>query len=160
MSASTDTIDGYSSGYWSAGNPGGRAATRVILTQGCVNPQLALYQHPTADSTIGGSYYVMNEAGTVLAFTPYEYYGSCNDCWLPHPGRLSVTMDSGTYYWIAFHNGTMSDMSGPSIYVDADARTVGIATFDSPRWDIDSGAPRGLPASSATWQNRWRIDCE
>ena len=160
MSAS-GTVDGFQAGYWSALNGNGRAATRVVLTSECTNPQLALYQHPTADTSIQGSYYVLDATEAVLDYSDFQTYSGCNDCWLPHPGRLSLTMSAGQVYWLVFHNGTgMGDMSGPSIYVDASVRTVGIATFDAPRADQPGNDVRGLPGSAVSWQNRWRIDCE
>ena len=154
------TVDGFQHGEWATLNSGGRVATRLVLTQGCENPELAFYQHASADTSIHGSYYVMDAGGTMLASTPFETYSGCHDCWLPHPNRLSVTMAAGTYY-LGFQNGTgMGDMSGPSIYLDASARTVGIATFDDPRADKPGADIRGLSPTSVGWQNRWRIDCE
>ncbi len=154
------TIDGYSSGAWGSMNGDGRIATRIVLTQACNNPELAFYQHSSADSTIHGSFYVMDSAGTVLAYSDYQTMGSCNDCWHPHPGRLTVTMDAGTTYYLGFQN-TGADMSGPSIYEDADARTVEIATFDDPRADQPgTSTNRGLATTSSSWQHRWRVDCE
>ncbi len=159
MSAS-GTVNGYQSGPWSTLNGGGRAVTRVILSQGCNNPQLSLYQHASADSSIQGAYYVLDSGGSVLDETSFATYSGCNDCWLPHSGRLSVTMGAGAYYWIGFSNGSGGDMSGPSIYQDATARTVGIVTFDDPRADKPSTPTIGLPSTTVNWQNRWRIDCE
>jgi len=154
------TVDGFAAGPWATLNNGGRAATRLQLTQSCVDPQIALFQHPTADTSIYGSYYLMDASGTVLASSAFQTYSGCNNCWLPHPGRLSVTLASGQIYWIAFANGVgFGDMSGPSIYQDSNSRTVGIATFDLPRADDPNSNVLGLPANTATWQNRWRIDC-
>jgi large repetitive protein len=154
------TVNGWSAGYWSALNNGGLTVTRVTLTQACVNPQLALYQHASSDTSIRGSYYVMDAGGTIMDFTPFETYSGCNDCWLPHPDRLAVTMSVGTW-WIAFQNDS-GDMSGPSVYEDASARTVGPVTFDSPRAITAAAMVRQLPppANAVSWQNRWRIDCE
>ena len=158
---STDTVDGFSHGEWSAMNGDGRVASRILLTQGCANPELAFYQHSSADTSIQGSYYVMDASGTVLDSTPFETYSGCNDCWLPHPTRLSVTMSANTYYYLGFQNGTgVGDMSGPSIYLDANARTVEIATFDDPRADQPGADILGLPGTSVGWQQRWRVDCE
>ncbi len=157
---SAGTVDGFNHGEWSALNGGGRVAARVVLTSACVNPILAFYQHSTADTSIQGSYYVMNSSGTVLAYSPYDTYSGCNDCWLPHPTALSVTLSASTTYYLGFQNGTGGDMSGPSIYLDATARTVGIATFDDPRADRPSTPTRGLPSTTVSWQNRWQIDCE
>ena len=155
------TVDGFSSGPWQSMNPGGRVATRVVLTQDCVNPQLAFYQHPTADTSIYGNYYVMDATEAVLDDSGFATYSGCNDCWLPHSGRLSLTMSAGQTYWLAFNNGPSSgDMSGPSIYNDANARTVGIATFDAPRADDPNTNTLSLPASAVSWQQRWRLDCE
>ncbi|MFH1464993.1 MAG: hypothetical protein ABIO70_11470 [Pseudomonadota bacterium] len=157
----TGTVDGFNHGEWSALNSGGRVASRVVLTAACANPILAFYQHATADTSIHGSYYVMDASGTVLSYTPFAYYSGCRDCWLPHPTRLSVTMNAGTTYYLGFQNGTgLGDMSGPSIYLDASARTVGIATIDGPRADKPGADIRGLATTSVSWQNRWRIDCE
>jgi large repetitive protein len=156
-----DTVDGFSGGPWAPMNGDGRIASRVVLTQGCENPQLAFYQHPTADSSIHGSYYVMDASGGMLAFSTFETYIGCNDCWLPHAGRLAVTMTAGATYYLGFQNGTgMGDMSGPSIYMDDNPRTVGIATFDDPRADQPGADIRGLAPTSVNWQHRWRIDCE
>lgn len=157
---STGTVDGFSTGPWSTLNGGGRAVSRVELTASCDNPILSLYQHASADTSIQGSYYVTDSAGTELAATSYATYSGCNDCWLPHSTRLSVTLQAGTVYYLGFQNGTGGDMSGPSIYQDANARTVGIATFDDPRADKPSTPTRGLPTTTVSWQNRWRIDCE
>ena len=157
----TGTVDGFSAGYWSALNGDGRVATRIVLTQACANPILALYQHASADTSIHGSYYVMDSAGTVLDASTFDYYSGCHDCWLPHASRLSVTMDASTTYYLGFQNGTgLGDMSGPSIYLDATARTVGIATFDDPRADKPGADIRGLASTTVGWQNRWRVDCE
>jgi len=156
----TDTVDGYSGGAWGSMNGDGRIASRIVLTQACVNPELAFYQHGSADTTIQGSYYVMDSSGTVLAYSDYQTMGSCNDCWHPHPGRLAVTIEAGTTYYLGFQN-TAGDMSGPSIYEDADARTVDIATFDDPRADQPgTSTNRGLATTPAGWQHRWRVDCE
>ena len=154
------TVDGFQAGYWSALNGGGRAVSRLVLSQGCENPQLALFQHASADTSIQGSYYVTDAAGTDLAFTPYETYSGCNNCWLPHPVRLSVTLAPGTTYYVGFSNGNGGDMSGPSVYQDSTPRTVGIATFDDPRADFPASPSRGLPSTTVSWQNRWRIDCQ
>ncbi len=154
----TDTVNGYSHGEWSALNCDGRVASRMVLTSGCTNPELALYQHADSDTSIHGSYYVMDGSGSVLDDTPYESYSGCNDCWLPG-ARLTVTLGAGTTYYLGFQN-TGCDMSGPSIYLDADARTVGIATFDDPRADAPGTDTRGLSPDAASWQNRWRVDCE
>ena len=157
---SSGTIDGYSNGSapWSAINgPGGRAATRVILTQNCANPQLALYQHPTADSSIQGAYFITDASGSVLAQSTYETYQGCNNCWLPHNQRLSTTLAANTFYYVGYMNQG-GDMSGPSIYEDSSTRTVGIATFDSPLSDLVASV--GIPGGAVSWQNRWRIDCQ
>jgi len=161
MSA-TGTTDGFSAGSqpWSSLNGGGRAVTRIILTESCANPLLALYQHSTADTSIQGSYYITDGSGTTLDSSTFDTYSGCNDCWLGHSSRLSVTMSAGTTYYLGFQNGTGGDMSGPSVYEDANARTVGIATFDDPRADKPSGTPRGLPSTTVSWQNRWKVDCE
>lgn len=157
----TGTVDGFSYGEWSTLNGDGRVATRVVFTQGCANPILAFYQHSSADTSIHGSYYVMDSSGTMLDYSPFDYYSGCNDCWLPHPTRLSVTMNASTSYYLGFQNGTgLGDMSGPSIYLDASTRTVGIATFDDPRADQPGADIRGLASTSVGWQNRWSIDCE
>ncbi len=159
---STGTTDGFSAGSrpWSALNGGGRAVTRIILTQDCQNPLLALYQHVTADTSIQGSYYITDASGATLASSSFATYSGCHDCWLGHATRLSMTMSAGTYYYLGFQNGTGGDMSGPSVYEDANARTVGIATFDDPRADKPGGTPRGLPSTTVSWQNRWKVDCQ
>ena len=156
------TTDGYSAGSrpWSALNGGGRAVSRIVLTQGCANPLLALYQHASADSSIQGSYYITDASGTTLASSSFATYSGCNDCWLGHSTRLSVTMAAGTTYYLGFQNGTGGDMSGPSVYEDSTARTVGPATFDDPRADMPGGTPRGLPTTTVSWQNRWQVDCQ
>jgi hypothetical protein len=157
----TGTVDGFSHGEWSTLNGDGRVATRIVLTQACTNPILALYQHSSADTSIHGSYYVMDGSGTVLDASTFDYYSGCNDCWLPHSTRLAVTMSAGTTYYLGFQNGTgKGDMSGPSIYLDASSRTVGIATFDDPRADQPGADIRGLAPTSVGWQNRWSVDCE
>jgi hypothetical protein len=157
----TDTVDGFSHGEWSTLNGDGRVASRIVLTQGCANPILAFYQHSSADTSIHGSYYVMDSSGTVLDASTFDYYSGCNDCWLPHSTRLSVTMSAGVTYYLGFQNGTgLGDMSGPSIYLDASSRTVGIATFDDPRADQPGADIRGLATTSVGWQNRWSVDCE
>ena len=158
---STGTVDGFSHGEWSTLNGDGRVATRIVLTQGCANPILAFYQHSSADTSIHGSYYVMDSSGAVLDASTFDYYSGCNDCWLPHSTRLSVTMNASTTYYLGFQNGTgLGDMSGPSIYLDASSRTVGIATFDDPRADQPGADIRGLATTSVGWQNRWSVDCE
>ncbi len=157
---SSGMVNGFSGGPWGPLNGGGRAVSRVILTQACVNPQLALYQHPDGDTSIQGAYFVLDEAGNELDSTAFQTYSGCSDCWLPHPGRLSVTMAAGTNYWIGLANGSGGDMCCPGIYNDATPRTEGIATFDSPRADKPATPAVGLPATSVSWQNRWRIDCE
>ncbi len=158
---STDTVDGFNHGEWSTLNGDGRVASRIVLTQGCANPILALYQHSSADTSIHGSYYVMDASGTELDYTSFDYYSGCNDCWMPHSTRLSLTMNAGTTYYLGFQNGTgIGDMSGPSIYLDSSSRTVDIATFDDPRADQPGADIRGLASTSVSWQNRWRVDCE
>jgi hypothetical protein len=157
---STDTIDGYNGGPWGSMNGDGRIATRLVLTAGCVNPELAFYQHGSADTSIQGTYYVMDGSGVELDASAYDTFQGCNDCWLPHPDRLSITLDASTTYYLGFQN-TTGDMSGPSVYEDANARTVEIATFDDPRADSPgSTTTRGLSTTSSSWQMRWRIDCE
>lgn len=159
MSA-TDTVDGYAHGEWAALNSGGRVASRIVLTAGCDSPMLAFYQHSSADSSINGSFYVMDSVGTVLAYSTYATYGSCNDCWLGHASALSVTMSAATTYYLGFQNSTgFGDMSGPSIYLDSTARTVGIATFDDPRADKPGYDVRGLPTTTVGWQQRWKVAC-
>ena len=158
MSAS-GTVDGYQAGPWASLNGGGRAVSRLQLSQGCTNPELALFQHASADTSIQGAYYVLDEAGAVLSATTYQTWSGCNNCWLPGD-RLTAELASGTVYWIGFSNGSGGDMSGPSIYQDAAARTVGVATFDQPRADIPGSPAPGLPTTTVSWQNRWRIDCE
>ncbi|MCP4872988.1 MAG: hypothetical protein GY898_30210 [Proteobacteria bacterium] len=153
------TVDGYQAGPWSALNGGGRAVSRLQLSQGCTNPELSLFQHASADTSIQGSYYVLDESGTLLDATNYETWSGCNDCWLPGT-RLTVQFDSGNVYWIGFSNGAGGDMSGPSIYEDSTVRTVGVATFDQPRADDPPSPTQGLPSTTVNWQNRWRIDCE
>jgi hypothetical protein len=154
------TINGYSEGTtpWSAINSGGgRAVTRITLTESCENPELALFQHANSDTSIQGAYYITDGNGTVLDETSYETYSGCNNCWLPHNQRLSVTLAVNTFYFVGYMNQG-GDMSGPSVYEDSSARTVGIATFDSPFSDLV--ATVGLPPTAVNWQNRWRIDCE
>lgn len=158
----TGTTDGFSSGSrpWGTLNGGGRAVSRIVLTQACTNPKLALYQHASADTSIQGSYYITDASGTTLASSSFATYSGCNDCWLGHTTRLSVTMAAGTTYYLGFQNGTGGDMSGPSIYEDSSARTIGPATFDDPRADKPGGTPRGLPTTTVSWQNRWQVDCQ
>ncbi len=69
-------------------------------------------------------------------------------------------MAVGTTYYLGFQNGTGGDMSGPSVYEDSSARTIGPATFDDPRADKPGGTPRGLPTTTVSWQNRWQVDCQ
>ena len=157
---STSTVNGFSHGEWLALNCGGRVASRMVLTRTCTNPTLALYQHSGSDTSIQGSYYVMDSTGSSLAYTTFATYSGCSDCWLPHATPLSVTLAAGTYY-LGFQNSTSGcDMSGPSIYLDATARTVGIATFDDPRADKPSSDTRGLSTTTVAWQNRWQVDCQ
>ena len=156
---STSTVDGFNHGEWSALNGGGRVATRIDLTGDCVNPRLAFYQHSSADTSITGSFYVMNSSGTVLDYSTYATYSGCNDCWLGPSSDLSLTMSAGTVYYLGFSNDSGGDMSGPSIYLDASSRTVGIATFSDPRADKPASPTRGLPSTTVSWQNRWRVIC-
>lgn len=157
----TGTVDGYSHGEWATLNGGGRVATRLLLTAACVNPTLAFYQHASADTSINGSYYVMDSSGSMLAYSTFATYGYCNDCWMPHTTPLTVTLSAGTTYYLGFQNSTSAgDMSGPSIYLDATARTEGIATFDDPRADKPGSDIRGLSTTSVGWQNRWQVDCQ
>ena len=157
---SSGAVNGYSGGPWGPLNGGGRAASRLILTASCVNPQIALFQDPAGDSSIAGAYFILDEAGNELASSAFQTYSGCSNCWLPHPGRLSVTLLPGQYYWIGLANNSNGDMCCPQVYMDTTPRTEGIATFDNPREDFPPSPAVGLPANAATWQNRWRIDCE
>ena len=156
------TINGYS-GYWNC-NGGMRTVIRVTLTENCTDPEIAIYQHSSADSSIQGSYYIMNESGTVLDFTPFETHSNCNPSgqggWCTPQQFSGITLEAETAYWLAFQNGNGAcDMSGPSVYTDSNARTVGIATFDQPRMDNPGSDTRGLPSTSVSWQNRWQLVC-
>ena len=106
----------------------------------------------------------MDETGTVLDFSPFEYHSGCNPssqgAWCTPQKLTGLELEAGEVYWFAFQNGQgQCDMNGPSVYTDSNARTVGIATFDQPRMDQPGSDTRGLPSSSVGWQNRWRLAC-
>jgi len=150
------------SNIWSSLGNGGTATTRVILTQTCINPLIAYYQHKDADETISGSYFIMDSSGTSkLASTPGRTLCFCKDCWCPADRFLGVTLDAGTHYHLGFYNSPSGDMSGPACYNDQSARTVGIATFDQPR--SANGVGYAVPSSNSAGgsrQCRWMIDCQ
>ncbi|HCP47208.1 MAG TPA: hypothetical protein DIU15_14290, partial [Deltaproteobacteria bacterium] len=159
------TVDGHSSG--ALGNPwqsARRTAIRLQLTQSCEDPEIAIFQHGSADSSIAGSYYIMDAGGSVLDFTPFETHncphGGSGD-WCTPQRFNGLTLDANNIYWLAFQNGEgQGDMSGPSIYTDSSARTVSVATFDQPREDNPGNDTRGLPTTTTNWQNRWRLVCD
>ena len=103
----------------------------------------------------------MNEGGVVLGFTPFETHSNCDGgAWCTPQNFNGLILQANTPYFLAFQNGFgAGDMSGPSVYPDANARTVGIATFSDPRLDKPNQDVRGLPETEATWQNRWQIIC-
>jgi hypothetical protein len=147
------------SNIWSTLGSGGTATTRIKLTQQCVNPLIAYYQHKNADESISGSYFIMDASGKKLGNTKGKTLCFCKDCWCPD-ARIPITMEPGTYYHLGFYNNPGGDMSGPACYSDSNARTVGIATFDSPR--SANGAGYTLPGSNGAgnYQCRWMIDCQ
>lgn len=148
------------SGYWDC-SENMRTTTRILLTEECKNPTIAIHQHPSSDTSIYGSYYITNEAGTVLKYSPFETHAGCNDCFLTPTKLNDLTLKSATHYHLGFQNDSNKcDMSGPSVYLDSNSRTVLIATFDQPRMDQPGHLNRGLPGNNASWQNRWQIICE
>ena len=153
------TVQGYNS-YWKCTGDM-RTTTRVLLTQSCVNPTISIHQHAQADTSIYGSYYITDASGTILEFSTFETHGGCNDCFLTPTEMPNLTLQSNTYYHLGFQNEANScDMSGPSVYVDTNARTVGVATFDDPRMDQPGNLNRGLPSTTPSWQNRWQLSCQ
>ena len=152
-------VQGYSE-YWKCSGDM-RTTTRVLLTQACKNPTISIHQHESSDTSIYGSYYVTNEAGVILQFSPFETHSGCNNCFLTPTKMQGVTLEPLTYYHLGFQNdASKCDMSGPSVYVDNNSRTVDIATFDQPRMDTPNNLNRGLPGNFASWQNRWQLICE
>jgi hypothetical protein len=138
-----------------------RTTTRVLLTQACVNPTISIHQHSSSDSSIYGSYYITDASGTVLEFSAFERHEGCNDCFLTPTTLSNLTLEANTTYHLGFQNDSSHcDMSGPSVYTDSSARTVGVATFDDPRMDQPNNLNRGLPSSTASWQNRWQLVCQ
>ena len=153
------TVQGYSS-YWNCtGNM--RTTTRILLTQGCDQPTISIHQNAGSDTSIYGSYYITNDSGNVLESSPFDTHSGCNDCFLTPTAMSTLTLQPNTYYHLGFQNdSSMCDMSGPSVYVDSNSRTVGIATFDNPRMDQPGNLNRGLPSNASSWQNRWQLSCQ
>ena len=153
------TVQGYNA-YWKCEN-NMRTTTRIILTNDCVRPTISIHQHPNSDNSIYGSYYIMTEGGNVIDSSPFETHSGCNDCFLTPTKMNNITLKANTHYHLGFQNdASMCDMSGPSVYVDSNSRTVGVATFDQPRMDQPNHLNRGLPGNFASWQNRWQVVCE
>jgi hypothetical protein len=153
------TVQGYSS-YWNCTGHM-RTTTRILLTQGCDQPTISIHQNAGSDTSIYGSYYITDDSGTVLEFSPFETHAGCNDCFLTPTTMATLSLQPNTYYHLGFQNDSNScDMSGPSVYVDSNSRTVGIATFDNPRMDQPGNLNRGLPSSVSSWQNRWQLTCQ
>ena len=158
MSAS-GAIKGYSE-YWKCTGDM-RTTTRIILTQECKKPQIAIHQHSSSDTSIYGSYYITDSQGNILDDSPFQTHGGCNNCFLTPTKMNNVTLKVNTYYHLGFQNeAAKCDMSGPSVYADSLQRIVGVATFDQPRMDQPNHLNRGLPGSFASWQNRWQVICE
>ena len=147
-------------------NSGGSATTRVTLSEPCAKPEIAYHQHSGSDSSLNGMYFILDEAGRVLAQTSpnadlcnQDGCSSSGDCWCPD-GQLNMVMQAGTYYHIGYMNNPSGDMNGPSSYGDRNTRTIGIATFDDPRYDATAGQTTPhLSSTTANWQAQWRISC-
>jgi hypothetical protein len=153
------SVQGYSE-YWQCENHM-RTTTRIILTSDCVRPTISIHQHASSDTSIYGSYYITAEGGNVIDSSPFETHGGCNNCFLTPTKMNDVTLKANTHYHLGFQNdASQCDMSGPSVYVDSNSRTVGVATFDQPRMDQPNHLNRGLPGNFASWQNRWEVVCE
>jgi hypothetical protein len=156
-----DTIGGYST-YWTNAL---RTTTRVRLRAPCHNPTIAIHQCACGDSTIQGSYYIMASNGSFVGEpSPFATHDVASDPtgqrWAGPTQMDNVVLQPSVYYHLAFQNEEgAGDMSNPSIYLDRNSRTVGIATFDDPRMDDPPGDSRGLPTDAGAWQNRWMIEC-
>ncbi len=156
----TGMVNGYSS-YWSGSNAE-RTATGFMVSQPCVNPSIAIQQHTsTGDGSIHGSYYITDASGNTLVFDSFKTHSGCQyGGWCTHT-QFTITLEVNTQYFLAFQNGdSENDMCCPSVFPDNNTRTVGIATFSDPRLDNPVSEGRGLPSSSASWQNRWQVICQ
>ena len=145
------SIMGYS-GYWTCSGAE-RTTIRVNLTQDCLNPTIAIYQHASADVRFMDR--ITSWMKTAMSWgQPSKPTGdnlSGNGGWCTLQYFSGLSLYANTDYHFGFQNGLgQCDMSGPAIYPDANSRTVGIATFDDPRYDNPNANTRGLPSSSAS----------
>lgn len=155
------TVNGNANGgdIWN-GFDGGTATTRVKLSHICKNPLIAYHQHSTADETISGSYFILDEMGNKLGATAGQTLCFCKNCWCTDDRFTGLVLQADTWYHLGFSNNPTGDMSGPSCYRDANARTVtsnGVtAVFDDPRKGL---VGQTLPTTPSNQQCRWMIDC-
>ena len=162
-----DTVDGYQAGYWQGDmGSGGSATSRVTLSQACNRPRIGYHQHAGSDASINGMYFITDEMGAVLART-LPNPDLCNqdgctasgDCWCPDT-RFEITLEADARYHFGIMNNPTGDMSGPSVYEDTNARSVGIATFHDPRYNpTSSQTVPTLSSQNANFQAQWMLDC-
>ena len=160
-------VSGWGGNRWDDLNRGGAVSSRLSLRMTCFDPQVAIWQHTrAADDSLSGTYYLMDEAGNLMAQTRGEEdLCGCKHCWCWGARFIGIRLVAGSKYHVGFWNNPQGDMDAPGILTNNHSNTIGPATFDQPRlesrlsaagWIV--GGPR-LPGTPSLWQHVWALDC-